>query len=59
MPESTSNLRIALVGGEEFCKEFLERYLVARESNDFAARIVAVADPDPKAPGSSLPRDWG
>ena len=59
MLESTSNLRIALVGGEEFCKEFLERYLVARESNDFAARIVAVADPDPQSPGILLAKRLG
>jgi two-component system, NtrC family, sensor kinase len=59
MLESTSNLRIGLVGGEEFCKEFLERYLVAREANDFAARIVAVADPDPQRPGMLLAKKLG
>ena len=59
MPGSTSNLRIGLVGGEEFCKEFLERYVMAREANDFAARIVAVADPDPQRPGIVLARRLG
>ena len=59
MQDGTSSLRIALVGGEEFCKEFLERYLVAREANDFAARIVAVADPDPRRPGVLLAKKLG
>jgi len=59
MLESKSNLRIALVGGEEFCNMFLERYLVAREANDFAARIVAVADPEPKRPGMLLAKKLG
>jgi two-component system NtrC family sensor kinase len=59
MPESANSLRIGLVGGEEFCKEFLERYLVAREANDFAARIVAVADPDPRRPGIHLAKRLG
>jgi len=59
MEGGKSNLRIALVGGEEFCKEFLERYLVARESNDFAARIVAVADPEPRRPGILLANRLG
>ena len=59
MQDGTSSLRIALVGGEEFCKEFLERYLVAREANDFAARIVAVADPDPRRPGVLLAKELG
>jgi two-component system NtrC family sensor kinase len=59
MPESTSSLRIALVGGEEFCKEFLERYLVAREANDLAARIVAVADPYHGRPGVVLAKRLG
>jgi PAS domain S-box-containing protein len=59
MPENASSLRIALVGGGEFCKEFLERYLVARESNDFAAGILAVADPDPQSPGAVLARRLG
>jgi len=59
MEGGKSNLRIALVGGEDFCKEFLERYLVARESNDFAARIVAVADPEPRRPGILLANRLG
>jgi two-component system, NtrC family, sensor kinase len=54
MMSATASFRIALVGGEEFCKEVLEKYLVARQANDFAARIVAVADPDPRSPGMVL-----
>ncbi len=59
MHDSKSNLRIALVGGQEFCKEFLERYVMAREANEFAARIVAVADPDPGGPGILLAKKAG
>jgi len=59
MQESSNSLRIALVGGEEFCKEFLERYLVARELNDFAAKIVAVSDPNPQSPGILLAKRLG
>jgi len=59
MQDSKSNLRIALVGGQEFCKEFLERYVMAREANEFAARIVAVADPDPGGPGILLAKKAG
>jgi PAS domain S-box-containing protein len=59
MQGSKSNLRIALVGGQEFCKEFLERYVMAREANEFAARIVAVADPDPGGPGILLAKKAG
>ena len=59
MQNSKTNLRIALVGGQEFCKEFLERYVMAREVNEFAARIVAVADPDPRGPGILLAKKAG
>jgi PAS domain S-box-containing protein len=59
MPDSTTSFRIALVGGEEFCKDVLEKYLVARQLNDFAARIVAVADPDPQSPGILLAKKLG
>jgi two-component system, NtrC family, sensor kinase len=59
MTNTAANFRIALVGGQEFCKEVLEKYLVAREFNDFSARIVAVADPDPRSPGMDLARRLG
>ena len=59
MEDSKASFRIALVGGEEFCKEVLQKYLFARESSEFAARIVAVADPDPQSPGMALGRKLG
>jgi len=59
MPDPTTSFSIALVGGEEFCKDVLEKYLVARQLNDFAARIVAVADPDPQSPGILLAKKLG
>ena len=59
MVDSATVFRIALVGGEEFCKEVLEKYLLARQVNDFAARIVAVADPDPRSPGMVLAKKLG
>lgn len=59
MTRASAIFRIALVGGEEFCKEVLEKYLVAREFNDFSARIVAVADPDPRSPGLALAKRLG
>jgi two-component system, NtrC family, sensor kinase len=59
MTHAAAIFRIALVGGEEFCKEVLEKYLVARQVNDFAARIVAVADPDPRSPGMVLAKRLG
>jgi two-component system, NtrC family, sensor kinase len=59
MQESGNDLRIALVGGQEFCEEFLERYVTAREANEFAAKIVAVADPDPIGQGILLAEKAG
>jgi len=59
MADPTTSFRIALVGGEEFCKDVLEKYLVARQVDDFAARIVAVADPDPQSAGMLLAKELG
>lgn len=59
MADITPSFRIALVGGEDFCKEVLEKYVVARQANEFAARIVAVADPDPQSPGMLLAKKLG
>jgi len=59
MTDRATSFRIALVGGEDFCKEVLEKYLVARQENDFAARIVAVADPDPRSVGMLLAKKLG
>jgi two-component system NtrC family sensor kinase len=59
MADPTTSFRIALVGGEEFCKDVLEKYLDARQGDDFAARIVAVADPDPQSAGILLAKELG
>ena len=59
MIHRAETFRIALVGGEEFCKEVLEKYLVAREIGDSSARIVGVADPDPRSPGMVLAKRLG
>src|SRR4030042_4217301 len=59
MADRATIFRIALVGGEEFGKEILEKYLVTRQADDFAARIVAVADPDPRSPGMLLAKKLG
>ncbi|MBN2033036.1 MAG: PAS domain S-box protein [Deltaproteobacteria bacterium] len=59
MADAATIFRIALVGGEEFCKEVLEKYLGARKVNDFAARIVAVADRDYQSPGMVLAKKLG
>lgn len=46
-----STIRIGIVGGGSFCKEFIKKTLsYSREFVD-GARIVAVADPDSEAPG--------
>ena len=59
MADRATSFRIALVGGEDFCKDVLEKYLVARQVDDFSARIAAVADPDPQSPGILLAKKLG
>jgi two-component system, NtrC family, sensor kinase len=59
MADTATIFRIALVGGEEFCKDVLQKYLVAREAGDSSARIVAVADPEPQSPGMALAKSLG
>ena len=55
----TTIIRIGLVGGGPFCREFLEKTsFYDRQSKD-GARIVAVADANPHAPGMVLARDMG
>ncbi len=51
-------INIALVGGGRFCKEFLKKSTLDYRK-EIAAKIVAVADPDPQAPGVQLARDLG
>ena len=57
--QGSGSFKIGLVGGGDFCREVLERYLVAQGENEFAARIVAVADSDPETPGMILARRLG
>ena len=58
MPKlGTERFYIALVGGGEFCREVLERYVLAEGGNEFSARIVAVADPDTECPGMVLAKE--
>jgi len=52
-------IRIGIVGGGAFCKEFIEKTMFYSGKYVDGARIVAVADPDPNAPGIVLARDMG
>jgi len=52
-------IRIGIVGGGEFCKEFIQKTMSYSQKYVDGARIVAVADPDPNAPGIILARDVG
>jgi len=51
--------RIGIVGGGGFCREFIEKTMIYGKNFVNGARIVAVADPDPKAPGIVLAREMG
>ena len=52
-------IRIGLVGGGSFCREVLKKTsFYDRQSKD-GARIVAVADANPHAPGMALAREMG
>ncbi len=52
-------IRIGIVGGGGFCKEFIEKTISYSKKYIDGARIVAVADPDPEAPGIVLAREMG
>jgi two-component system NtrC family sensor kinase len=59
MPSTNPHIiHIALVGGGTFCKEFLVKSALDYKK-ELAAKIVAVADPDPEAPGMLQARDMG
>ncbi|MGA8181491.1 MAG: ATP-binding protein [Desulfobacterales bacterium] len=47
-------MRIALVGGGNFCKEILEKTTFDDKQEGVNAAITAVADPDPESPGMVL-----
>jgi len=60
MPEKKdSPIRMGIVGGGAFCKEFIEKTLLYSKEFVDGARIVAVADPDSEAPGVVLAREMG
>ena len=54
-----SAIRIGLVGGGIFCKEFIGKTLSYSKTYVDSAGIVAVADPDSEAPGVVLAREMG
>jgi len=54
-----SVINIALVGGETYCKEILEKTSLTNSESDVIERIVAVADPDHESPGMDLARQLG
>lgn len=47
-------MNIALVGGDNFCKEILEKTTFDDKQEGVSAAIVAVSDPDSKSPGMVL-----
>ncbi len=57
--EKIPTIRIGIVGGGGFCKEFIEKTMSYSEKYVDGAQIVAVADPDPEAPGMALAREIG
>jgi two-component system, NtrC family, sensor kinase len=50
---------IALVGGDELCRELLERTCFDDQQHGIGAPIVAVSDPDPRQPGRLLAKQLG
>ena len=52
-------IRIGIVGGGSFSKGFIEKTLFYGKKYVDGARIVAVADSDPEAPGIVLAREMG
>lgn len=58
MPNPPSILNIALIGGGTVCKEFLRKSTFDYR-NEIEAKIIAVADPDPDAPGILLAAELG
>ncbi len=52
-------LNIALVGGDECCREILRKTTLDFSEKGVDARFSAVADPDPDSPGMVLARELG
>lgn len=57
--KTDSTIRIGLVGGGSFCKEFMEKTFSYGKKYTDGARIVAVADPDTESPGVAFARGLG
>ncbi|MBL7226204.1 MAG: PAS domain-containing protein [Desulfobacteraceae bacterium] len=57
--KTDSTIRIGLVGGGSFCREFMEKTFSYGKQYTDGARIVAVADPDTKSPGVAFARGLG
>ncbi|UCD31030.1 MAG: PAS domain-containing protein [Desulfobacterales bacterium] len=55
----SSIVHIALVGGGRLCKELLEKTTFDYTQEEVYAPIIAVADPDPQAPGMLLAEEQG
>lgn len=56
---SPSSINIAIVGGDNLCRELLERTLRHDYEQGIGAPILAVAEPDPTQPGRLLAEQLG
>ncbi len=59
MDKKPSVMNIAIVGGETYCKEILDKTSLDSKEGEVTGRIVAVADPDPQSPGMLLAAQLG
>lgn len=60
MPNTKLSItHIALVGGGYLCKELLEKTTFDYTQEEVFAPIIAVADPDPQAPGMQMAEELG
>ncbi|MFO7666889.1 MAG: ATP-binding protein [Desulfobacterales bacterium] len=57
--KTASIINIALVGGDDLCKELLEKTTFDLKQDDVFTPIIAVADPDPDQPGMLLATKMG
>ena len=57
--KTDSTIRIGLVGGGSFCREFIEKIFSYGKEYTDVARVVAVADPDTESPGVVFARGLG
>jgi two-component system, NtrC family, sensor kinase len=56
---SRSAINIAIVGGDDLCRELLERTSYDNQPHGIGAPILAVAEPDPNQPGRKLAERLG